>query len=369
MPFPRPTLNQIIDRILGDIDAFLPGADSRLKRSVLNVFGIVIGGTVHLVYGFIEFLSQQLFVDQAETEFLDRWAAFWGLERLEATFANGPVEFTGVNDTVIPIGTAVQRIDDAVFTTDQEVTIIAGTANAFVTAVIAGVAGNTADATVLTMSSPVAGVDEDVTVKTDVDHPNGIEGGLDEEGDEPLRERILLRVRTPPQGGAEIDYETQAREVPGVTRVFVRALNRGLGTVDVFFTRDDDGSGAAIIPGTAEVQEVQDFIDPLRPVTANFLAVAPIALLLDMTVSLEPNLVSVQASAEAEIEDMLFRNAEPGDGVTRGTIFLSQINEAISVADGEDNHIITLINGSPPADVVPGPSEIVVIGTITWEDF
>lgn len=371
MPFPRPTLEQLRDRILGDIDANLPGADSRLPRSILNVLGIVLAGAVHLLYGFIEFASVQLFADTAETDFLDRWSAFYGLERIEAQFADGPVQFTGIDTTVIPQGTEVQRSDGALFTTDDDVTIAGSIADINVTASEAGAASNTADATTLTIVSPISGVDSDVTVTTDAEHPDGIDGGVDEETDDALRERVLLFVRTPPQGGAVTDYIQWALEVPGVTRVFVRPLNRGLGTVDVFFVRDGDdaGTGSDIIPDSSDVEDVQDAVDERKPVTADAQVLAPIALDLDITTKLAPNTTTVQAAVEAEITDMLVRFAEPGDDEGLGTIFLSQINEAISAAEGEEAHEVTLVQGGAPADVVPGVSEIVVRGTITFEGF
>lgn len=366
MPFPRPTLEEIIERIRGDIDAFLPGADSRLKRSVLDVLAIAYGGAVHLLYGFIAFLSRQLFVDQAETELLDQHAAFWNVPRLAAVFADGPVRFTGVNGTDIPAGTEISRSDGQVFLTDILVTVVGGQADVIVFAETAGIIGNTLDGTTLSLVSPISGIDAESTVITDAEHADGIDGGVDEESDESLRARILLRIRTPPQGGAVSDYEQQAKEVPGVTRVFVRPLNRGLGTVDVFFTRDND---VPIIPDSSEVQEVQDHIDPLKPVTADFLAIAPIALDLDVTLKLEPNTTVVQDAVKEELEDLLFREAAPGDGSGVGTIFLSQIGEAISIAAGEIRHEITVINGVSPADVVPGGGELLVLGTTTFLAF
>ncbi len=46
----------------------------------------------------------------------------------------------------------------------------------------------------------------------------------------------------------------------------------GIGTVGVFFVRDDD---ANFIPDAAEVQAVQDYIDALRPVAADLTISAP----------------------------------------------------------------------------------------------
>lgn len=372
MPFPRPSLEELKDRIAGDLDANLPDADSRLPRSVLNALVIMLAGAAHLLYGFIAFISEQLFLDTAAVENLDRIADFWGLERTDAQFADGPVRFTGTDTTIIPIDTLVQRSDGVQYATIVEVemgSITTGQVDVLVQAVLAGVIANTEATVILSLVSPISGIDSDVTVITDSLHLIGIENGVDEESDDALRARISLRIQDPPQGGAIADYEQNMLAVAGVTRVWIRPNNRGLGTVDGFFVRDGDGTGSAIIPDSAEVQIVQDAIDPVKPVTNDYNAVAPIALDMDVEIGLLPNTTVVQEAVEAELEDMLFREAEPGDGVALGTITLAKISEAISVAQGEDNHRLILVQGITPADVVPGAAELVILGAVTYEDF
>ncbi|MDX9862130.1 MAG: hypothetical protein RBS99_14555, partial [Rhodospirillales bacterium] len=60
---------------------------------------------------------------------------------------------------------------------------------------------------------------------------------------------------------------------------------------------------------------------------------------------------------EAEIRDLLRREAEPG-----GTILLSHIREAISIAAGEYDHALA----APAADLAHDTGEIAVFGGITW---
>ena len=47
MSFTRPTLTELIGRSQDDIDARLPGADSRLRRSAVGVLATVHAGAVH----------------------------------------------------------------------------------------------------------------------------------------------------------------------------------------------------------------------------------------------------------------------------------------------------------------------------------
>lgn len=350
MPFQRPTLEELIERAAADIATRLPGADARLRRSNLNVLTRVHSGAVHGLYGYLDFVARQVMPDTAEREFLARWASVWGIARKSASYAEGNVTFTGTNGSIIPEGTLLQRGDGAEYTTDAETTIAAGTATVAATASVAGAAGNADAGVMLSLVSPITGVNTAATVAA-----GGIAGGADEESDESLLARLLARIQEPPHGGAAFDYVQWALDVPGVTRAWVYPQELGVGTVTVRFVRDDDPS---IIPDAAEVQAVQDYIDERRPVTADVTVVAPIAVPLDFEISgLLPDSQAVRDAIAAELADLLRREAEPG-----GTILISHIREAISIAAGEHDHVLV----SPTADVTHATGEIAVMGSITW---
>lgn len=77
-----------------------------------------------------------------------------------ATKATGTVTFTGTASTSIPKGTKVKTSSGIVFETDSAVTIAADatTANANVTAVVAGASGNVDAAAINALVAPVTGV-------------------------------------------------------------------------------------------------------------------------------------------------------------------------------------------------------------------
>ncbi|MGE0487323.1 MAG: baseplate J/gp47 family protein [Gammaproteobacteria bacterium] len=357
MPFTRPTLEQLIDRDAADFETRLPGTDARLRRSNLGVLSRVVAGAAHGLYGFLAWLARQLFADTSEVEFLERQADVYGIARKAAVAASGNVTLTGTTGAVVPAGTVLQRSDGARFTTDAEVTLASGTATAAVTAEAGGLDGNTAAASALTLVSAIGGVNSTAAVAA-----GGLDGGTDTESDDALRARLLDRIRQPPHGGAKFDYSKWALEVPGVTRVWVAPLELGLGTVTVRFVVDDDPGGP--IPDAGQVAAVQAYIDdPLRrPVTADVTVVAPAAVPLDLTIaglvaSTGADLATVKAAITAELEDLLLREAEPG-----GTILLSHLREAISLAAGEYDHALT----TPSADVTHTTGQLATLGTITW---
>ncbi|MBG3878709.1 baseplate J/gp47 family protein, partial [Desulfovibrio oxamicus] len=210
---------------------------------------------------------------------------------------------------------------------------------------------NAASGISLTLTSPVSGVQATGTVAA-----GGIIGGLDAEDDDSLRARVLRRIQEPPQGGKAADYVTWALEVPGVTRAFVYPLHMGGGTVGVAVVNDDAVDGP--IPEAELVADVQAYLDTMRPVTAEVFAFAPTPLVVNVDLRVTPNTEAVRAAATAELRDLFARESEPG-----ATIYLSHITEAISLAPGEQDHVVL----APAADVVPAAHEMPVLGTITYE--
>ena len=348
MPFARPTLDELIDRIQADLSTRLELGGALLRRSVLGVLARVLAGATHGQHGHLDFLSRQLFPDTSEVEFLERHASLYGLSRLAATFAAGDVVLTGTESTVIPEGTTLLRADGVEYTTTAEGTIVSGEATVPVEAVDAGAAGNTDAAVGLTLVAPIAGISPDVVVDS------GLIGGADAETDDALRLRLLERLAEPPHGGSAADYIAWAKQIAGVTRAWVYPLELGAGTVTVRFVRDDDVS---IIPDAGEVTAVQDYINARRPVTAAVTVVAPVAVARDFTIEIVPDTADIRAAVTAELVDLLKRVAEPG-----GTVLLSQILVAVGVAQGIEDFDVT----SPAANVTHTTGQIATMGTITW---
>lgn len=349
MAFQRPTLTDIIERVFSDMTSRLALQGALLRRSVVGVLARVLAGASHMLHGHLEWIAKQVIPDTAD-EWLPRWAAIWNVPRRDAEFAGGPVTFTGtINGATIEAGTIVRRADGVDYATQADATITAGTATVDVLAVAAGAVGNADSGAALALLFPIAGVNSSATVAA-----GGIVNGSDVEDIESWRARLMARIQQPPHGGADFDYKAWALEVPGVTRAWVYPLHLGPGTVGITFVRDNDPN---MIPDAPEVQAVQDHIDSKRPVTAEAVVFAPIADDLDFTIAVTPASAAVKAAIEAELRDLLARESEPG-----GTLYLSRINEAISIAAGEFDH--TLI--SPSADVVMATGHLAVMGVITW---
>jgi len=357
MPFARPTLEELINRVATDIASRLPGMSySLLRRSLAGALARAEAGAVHSLYGYLDFIARQALPDTAEDEFLLRWVAIWLPEgRKPATFASGTdaVQVTGTVGTVVPEDTLFVRADGQQYKTTSLVTLSGATALTSVIAITAGALGNSGDGVGLTLMQPVTGLSSAAIVVTP-----GVTGGNDQETLEALQARLIRRIQQPPQGGSASDYETWALEVPGVTRAWVKPLYLGAGTVAVFIANDN--AVTAPIPDAGTVTAAQAYIEGKAPVTADVSVFAPTVLLVPVSAKLSPNTSATQAAAAAEIDDLFQREAEPG-----GTIHLSKIREAVSVASGIVDSQVT----APVADVVAGAGQIPVPGTLTWSPF
>lgn len=348
MTYSRPTLPEMINRVRADVISRL-AQDDVLRRSDAEVYARVVAAVTHGLYGYIDWISRQLIYDTAEEEILDRWASLWlAVPRKPAAVATGSVTLTGLGGAVVPAGALMQALDGVQYATVNEVTFVGTSAVANIAAVLPAAAGNRVAGQTLTFATPVAGVQSGALASELV-------GGADRESDEALRARLLGRIQTPPHGGSAPDYVSWALEVAGVTRAWCYPIELGAGTVTVRFMRDND-SGSAI-PDAGEVAAVLAYINAVKPVTAQVTVVAPVAVPLNLTISVTPNTSAVRQAVQDELVDLIRREAVPG-----GTLLISRIRAAISAAAGEQNYTMS----TPIADVVNTTGNITTLGTITW---
>lgn len=195
MAFVRPTLQELITRVEGDIKSGL-GLLTLLRRSFLSVIARAMAGLAHLLFGYLQYIERQAFVDTADEDQIERWGGIWGVPRKVATFAEFECLVTGLNGTIIPASTIYRRSDGLEYTTEAEVTIVGNPLLDIITliAVTSGAASGVEVSDEISILSPIAGLDSEATVTEIIIEPE------DTEELEPYRERILDRIRNPPIG-------------------------------------------------------------------------------------------------------------------------------------------------------------------------
>ncbi len=354
--FKRPTLTDIQQRVTNDFE-LVGGIDPTQYNAVVEGIKQAMSGASHSLHGHLDHLALQYHPFTAFDESFKQHASVYGVIQLPATAAGGTVTFSGTNGSVIPVNTLLQRSDGVEYVTDSEVTIVAGSASANITAVLTGLDGNAEITSVVSLVESISGVNSTVTLTGD-----GLTGGNDVESEDAMFDRYLRKVQEPVVGGNKADYVTWAKEFPGVTRAWSYPVAMGDGTVSVRFMMDDKYADG--IPTGADATALYDFIEALRPAGMSGLyVVAPVAAPLNPTIAISPNTTTVQAAIEAQIKDLLLDEIQPEDGAGSGKLLISHLRESISTATGEFDHNTV----SPSADVTPAAGEIITLGTITWQ--
>lgn len=356
MPWSTPTLKDMRSLVRDYVLSQL-GARAMIPNSVLRIMSDAKAGVAHLTMLYLDWLAKQLLPDTAETEWLDRHGIIW-LEnadgskgRKTATYASGTMQFTGFPTTIVPVGSIVTGSNAVDYQTITEAVIGSDSfGNGDAVALTAGAVGNLPDGTVMATAG-ISGVDS-VALLGDMT------GGVDQETDDQLRERILFRIQNPPMGGSQADYVRWTLAVPGVTRAWA-AMEQGAGTITARFLMDDLYPDNYGLPTAGDVQNVHDYINKMRPVTVmGCYVVAPILFFYDITISgLTKDDSSVRGRIEISIKDMEFKRSKPGQ-----TIYRSWVDEAISQAVGEETHELTF-----ETTVMPAPGYMPVLGTVLYD--
>lgn len=153
--------------------------------------------------------------------YLDMTAFEYGVTRKAATKATGTVTVTGTAGTFVPLGTrfaspATSSEQNSVyFVTIEDMTIDGdGETDVAVEAETEGVDGNVAIGAISYVDSSISGL-------TSITNAAETTGGSDIEGDEDLRQRVLLEIMAPQAAGSSSDHERWMLAVDGVYSVTV----------------------------------------------------------------------------------------------------------------------------------------------------
>ncbi len=191
--------------------------------------------------------SNKLNVENLQGDELDAYVKQWtDLTRKTAARASGYIDITGngmiYSGTIVSNGTAEYEI-----VADVEVN---GSARAPIVAVLPGESGNTEANTIINIVTSNVNVDS-------ITNTEPIEGGVDEETDEALRNRYYLRLQMPATSGNRAHYILWALECKGVGGA--KAARDGVipNKVNLYIC-GDNGNKA----DDDTVRLVQDHIDP-----------------------------------------------------------------------------------------------------------
>lgn len=363
MPFSRKSLTELRAETLSDIDGSLPGAQSLLRYSNLNILGQVTAGAVHGLYGYIDYIAKQAVPFTATDEYMIAWAALKGVFQKMGGAAHGPVPLSGAPGALVLEGARFARADGETYSLAADVTLDSGGAG--VGQLVAdepGTTGNCPVGTILVLTSPIAGVGSTVTLTDPID------GAVDVESLETVRTRMLEAYASPPGAGSEPDYIRWAKQVPAVTRAWCKRNGMGAGTVLVWVMLDIARAGDGGFPdgtdgvaadedraaaATGDQLVVADHIFEIQPTPALVFIAAPLQNTVDFTIAgLAGATTATRDLIAAAIDEVFLDRGKPG-GLPDSLLELSYIEGAIAAIPAAAGFVITVITASH-GSVSPG---------------
>lgn len=259
-----PTYEELLQRCLDRVPNTLD------KRQGSIIYDALAPCCVELAQIYIELsgIYEQVFIDTAVGEALDRLVNQNGLTRKEATNAIRKGEF----NMVVPIGS---RFSDGTYVY-RVIENYEGTYNSKLECETAGVVGNTYYGEITPVTYIVGLTKAELTDIIDM--------GDDKESDDDLRDRYMEYVTAPQFGGNVSDYQNKVKNLQGVGGCKVIPIWNGGGTVKLLITNSIYG-----VPTESLVNDVQEAMDPVGDQQG--LGIAPIG-----------HLVTVKGAEGAKIE-------------------------------------------------------------------
>jgi uncharacterized phage protein gp47/JayE len=390
---PTPTTDAIATNITARISSSISQTIPLLPKSFTAVLAKVLAGVFVMLWKYAGWMFLQQFVRTAsfsETEIngkVVRPLVEWGVQvGVGEPRAAGQAEHTVTVTVINQVGSLaagsqlVYPSTGIVYLTQSAVALNAATVVVTVTASSdpsggdgSGVLGNLQSGDQLSFANPLPSVSGTaVVLARTVD-------GVDAEGGEVYRARVLARCQQKPQGGAYADYKVWGEEALGVLHVFPYA---GLpGEVDCYVespvTINVDG-----IPGSTELAAAlasitldQSGLASRRPIgsAVNVLPITRTAFNLTIT-GLLPNTATIMDAISSGVDEHL-RSLEPFivglstlprlDRVTLGAVG-GVVNE-IAAANGATMTAVALYEGASLMSARSlAAGEKAKLGVITW---
>ena len=232
-----PTYEEILQRCLDRI----PNTIDKRQGSI--IYDALAPCCVELAQMYIELsgIYDQVFIDTAVGEALDKLVEQNGVKRKDATYALRKGEF----NMVVPVGNRFSDGENTYIVIEN----IAGTNNSKLRCEQAGSVGNGYYGS-LTPITYLQGLTK--AELTDI-----IDMGDDIESDEDLRVRYMESVTAPQFGGNVSDYQNKVKSLTGVGGCKVIPIWNGGGTVKLIITNSQGG-----VPTSSLVNDVQEAVDP-----------------------------------------------------------------------------------------------------------
>lgn len=292
------------------------------------------------------------FLDICENEYLDLRAHEVGCYRREGKKAVGKLTVTG--NGVVRAGALFQTEAGTRFVAVSE-TVVVGSAEIEIEAQSAGAAGNVEAGTIVKIPLNIPGIRGCENAAATYD-------GYDEESDDELRERALLRIRYPTASGNPYSYVNWATSVTGCAAVRVQRCWAGAGTVKVVVIDSN------FEPANADLlARVSAKIEEERPIGAEVTVVSAVPRAIDISAAVRGtvDLEAFEAAVRSYFINMTNQTLTTyEDSGALDYVSLAQVGSFIINAGADDYSDLRLNGGTE--NVALGFDDIPALGKVEF---
>ena len=354
----RPDLPTIFSRVKADLSPL------ELRYTLSKILSHVISGTAHMLYGFIENLANSTLPDSKTRWVLEKWCSLFNVPRKLAQYSKIRIKVRASEPITLDESTVWRHESDLKYrlqnlteinTPEDEIYI--GECEVVCTTI--GAQGNRKPGETLKVTGTIANLNSEAEVK------NIIESGADLESDESLRNRLVTRLRRPPQGGCPYDYIAWLKALPEVEQAWVLPRPNGeRGLVRLTYLKKTQNP----IPNQEECNQVLEKILKICPATANIEVTPPEKVELNIVLHSDPSDELTLEEIRNEIRYLLLKKAAPMGflnndlKVESGVIHESDLHQAISSSPREISHGLIRVQGNIPEK----SGQMVVFGSVGY---
>ncbi len=222
-----------------------------------------------------------------------------------------------------------------------------------------GTSQNLDSGAVLSLSTPIAGVNSESFVSF-----SGITGGTNSEDEEDYRSRIIERIGNPVSNFNDSQITQRAKGIAGVTRTWVQPITPDVGSVTIYFVRDNDED---IFPDSSEITAVKNNILLDLPATSDpesVFVLSPIPVSQGFSFSsITPDTPTMRTSIANSLSAFFEDKAQLGVSITQDQ-YRSAIQETQDTDTGDFLQSFSL--SFPTGEITVASGELATLGSVVY---
>lgn len=249
----KPSLEELIAEEEQKTAALYRPLEGGTRFDLAMVLARVRAGARHLTGRNLEFLARQIFPSSADTEYLRE---FWRdrVAPLEASYASGEIELSGLKGTVVPAGLLWKGQNGKFYRQNKQVAL--GNGLAEVEALEPGSSSNLSSGELKLASSLISGLSPKALAVS-------IRGGSDAESDEAYRVRIEVFERQGVRIGRSGDWAAWARDASSeVSQAWEFANHDEAGSILIQVISGSQEKGISAVEG---LEVIKSYIAGVAP--------------------------------------------------------------------------------------------------------